>query len=76
METHVHQWSDLPRSARAGLISVGVVDAALRVSCLIDLARRPAGRVRGPKPVWALLLGVVNSATVIPALYLSVGRRR
>ena len=41
---------------------------------LIDLKRRPAAQVRGPKWLWAAS-ALVNSAGVIPLSYFLLGRR-
>ena len=55
---------------------VPVVDAGLRAWALIDLKNRPVDEVNGPKAAWALALTVVNSAGLLPAAYLVLGRRR
>jgi hypothetical protein len=42
---------------------------------LIDLKRRPASQVRGPKWLWAST-ALLNSAGVVPVYYFIVGRVR
>ena len=69
------RWSDLDPRTRKVLVAAGTVDAVLRVVALADLARRPAGEVRGSKRRWAAALVVVNSAGVLPLAYLLRGRR-
>ena len=70
------RWSDLDERTRRLLVCAAVVDGALRVGALVDLKRRPAEEVRGPKPVWASALVVVSSAGVLPVAYFVCGRRR
>lgn len=69
-------WSDLSDRNRRLLITVAVADGALRVAALIDIKRRPASQIRGPKRVWAAAVAVVNSAGVLPISYFVLGRRR
>jgi hypothetical protein len=69
-------WSDLSKGTRRLIIAAAVADAALRVAALIDIRRRPAGQLRGRKPVWAFVVAVVNSAGVVPISYFLFGRRR
>jgi Phospholipase_D-nuclease N-terminal len=66
------RWSDLTRAQQGLVIVVAPVELALTVIALRDLARRPAGRVRGPKPLWALGCFV---QPVGPLAYLVLGRR-
>ncbi|WP_153506551.1 hypothetical protein [Cumulibacter manganitolerans] len=75
MATKKH-WRDLPPAVRASLIVVGVADASLRAWALVDLKRRPAGKVRGSKRIWAIALSTVNSAGILPATYLGWARKR
>ncbi|HWG12850.1 MAG TPA: hypothetical protein VG268_06230 [Streptosporangiaceae bacterium] len=68
-------WSDLsPRTRRLVIAGAGA-EALLKLAVLVDLKRRPAREVRGPKRVWALSM-VVNSAGAIPVAYFALGRRR
>jgi hypothetical protein len=69
------RWSELsPRTRR--LIVVGAaVEGVLKTVALVDLARRPAARVRGPKWAWAALVVLVNSGGGAPLAYLRFGRR-
>jgi hypothetical protein len=70
------QWSELsPRTRR--LISVAaVVEGILKLAALIDLKRRPASQVRGPKWLWATAVTVIASAGVLPISYFVLGRRQ
>lgn len=70
------RWRGLPPGQRTALTAVAAVDIGLRIWSLVDLARRPATEVRGPKAAWAVGLSVVSSAGVLPLVYLRAGRRR
>ena len=69
------QWSDLSQRTRRLLIGAAVAEGMLKVVALIDLKRRPATQVRGPKWIWATVLAVVGSAGVLPISYFVFGRR-
>jgi hypothetical protein len=68
------RWSDLSPGARKAIIVVGIAEAALKAAAAIDIKRRPADQIRGPKWAWAAGL-VINSAGVIPISYFVFGRR-
>jgi hypothetical protein len=70
------QWSDLSGRNRRLLAVAAVAEGILKVATLIDLKRRPASQVRGPKWVWATVVTVVGSAGVIPITYFLFGRRQ
>lgn len=70
------RWSDLsPRSRRLVLLG-GAVEGALKIAALVDLRRRPAEQVRGPKWAWATAIVVVNSLGAVPIAYFARGRRK
>jgi len=69
------QWSDLSQRTRRLLIGAAVAEGMLKVAALIDLKRRPATQVRGPKWIWATVLAVVGSAGVLPISYFVLARR-
>ena len=68
------RWSDLSPGARKAIIVVGIAEAALKAAAAIDIKRRPADQIRGPKWAWAAGL-VINSAGIIPNSYFVFGRR-
>jgi hypothetical protein len=70
------RWSDLSGRTRKLIIAVAVADSILKGAALIDIKRRPADQVRGPKWLWAPVVVVVNSAGVVPLFYFVFGRRR
>lgn len=70
------KWSDLSERTRKLIIATAVAEGILKVAVLIDIKRRPAGQIRGPKWVWAPSVALVNSAGLLPVSYLVFGRRR
>ena len=70
------QWSDLSEPTRRLLTITAIAEGILKLVALIDLKRRPASQVRGPKWLWATVLAVVSSAGVVPISYFVFGRRR
>ena len=69
-------WQRLSSRQRAAVVSVAAVDLGLRAWALVDLVKRPAADVKGPKAAWALGLSFVSSAGLLPSAYLLAGRRR
>jgi hypothetical protein len=69
------RWSDLSERNRRLLTITAVAEGILKLAALIDLKRRPASQVRGPKWLWATVLAVVGSAGVLPLCYFAFGRR-
>jgi hypothetical protein len=70
------KWEDVPAGVRRFLIVGGAVEGGLKIAALIDLARRPAAQVRGPKRLWAVAITLVNSLGAVPIAYLTYGRRK
>ena len=70
------QWSDLSERTRRLLTITAVAEGILKLAALIDLKRRPASQVRGPKWLWATVLTIVSSAGLAPLSYFVFGRRR
>ena len=66
------QWSDLTRTQQGLIVASAAVELALTAAALVDLARRPADQVRGPKPLW--VFGCFFQP-VGPLAYLVLGRR-
>ncbi|HEY3606845.1 MAG TPA: PLD nuclease N-terminal domain-containing protein [Pseudonocardiaceae bacterium] len=52
------KWHDLPARRRRGIIMAGTIQSILALTAWRDLIRRPADRVNGPKPLWALAIAV------------------
>jgi hypothetical protein len=70
------KWEDIPAGVRRFVIAGGAVEGALKIAALVDLARRPAAQVRGPKRLWAVAITLVNSLGAVPIAYLTYGRRK
>jgi hypothetical protein len=70
------RWSDLSPRSRQLLVLGAVVDGVLKLAALIDLARRPADRIRGRKWAWATVVTLANSVGLVPLAYFRFGRRR
>ncbi|NMO00128.1 hypothetical protein HH308_02735 [Gordonia sp. TBRC 11910] len=69
-------WKDLSPTARGSIVAAAAVDAGLRAWAGADLASRRGEEVNGPKWLWGTGLALVNSAGVLPVVYLVVGRRK
>lgn len=72
MRTRQVKWSELSLGQRYAVVALGSVELVLTVASLVDLSRRPAEQVRGPKVLWALAAFV---QPVGPVAYLALGRR-
>lgn len=70
------EWGDLSERNRRLIITVAVIEGILKLAALIDIKRRPASQIRGPKWIWAAVVAIVSSAGVIPLSYFFFGRRR
>ena len=69
------QWTELSERTRRLLIGAAVAEGILKIVALVDLKRRPASQVRGPKWAWAAVVAVVGSAGLVPISYFLFGRR-
>ena len=66
------RWSDLTSTQQRLIIASAAVELAITATALVDLARRPADQVRGPKLLW--VLGCLIQP-IGPLTYLVLGRR-
>ena len=69
------QWSELSERTLRLLAIAAVAEGILKLAALIDIKRRPASQIRGPKWLWATVVAVVGSAGVLPISYFVLGRR-
>ena len=69
------QWSELSERTRRLLTIAAVAEGILKLAALIDIKRRPASQIRGPKWLWATVVAVVGSAGLLPVSYFVFGRR-
>jgi hypothetical protein len=70
------KWSDLSERSRKLIMAGAVAEGGLKIAALIDIKRRPASQIRGPKWVWATVVILVNSFGGAPLSYFAFGRRR
>ena len=70
------KWDELSPGTKRLVVVAGAVEAVLKVAALVDLARRPAEQVRGPKWRWALAVAAANSFGLVPLAYFRWGRRQ
>ncbi|XBB65737.1 DUF5652 family protein [Nocardioides sp. WV_118_6] len=69
------RWRDLSPRTRKIILVTGAVDGALKAVALADLKRRDADEINGSKGTWATALTLLNTAGVLPIVYLVRGRR-
>ena len=65
------RFRDLSPRTRYLLVALGVVEVALNAAAQVDITRRPAAAIRGPKAGWRLV-SLVNVAG--PLAYFRWGR--
>jgi hypothetical protein len=70
------RWNELSTSTRRFIVVAGVVEGALKIGALVDLAQRPSSEIRGSKLRWAAAIALTNSVGAVPLAYLFYGRRR
>lgn len=66
------KFKDLPLGGKIAVIVAAIAELALMFAALNDLRKRPAGLVRGPKPLWAAA-SLVNFLG--PIAYFAFGRK-
>jgi hypothetical protein len=69
------RWSELSEQTRRLIIVGAAVEGILKIAALIDIKRRPAAQIRGPKSAWAAVVVLVNSVGLAPLVYFKLGRR-
>ncbi|MGZ4615087.1 MAG: hypothetical protein ACXV4A_05970 [Actinomycetes bacterium] len=70
------RWNDLSEGSRRLIVLGAVFEGTLKIAALVDIKRRPAGQIRGPKWAWATAVVLVNSGGGVPLAYFAFGRRR
>jgi hypothetical protein len=66
------KWSDLSEGQRTAIKILAVAELALKIAMLVDIRRRPASQIRGPKRLWRAAAAV---NTLGPVSYFAFGRR-
>ena len=69
------RWSDLSEGTRRMIIVAAAAESILKGAALLDIKRRPANQIRGPKWLWVPVVILVNSAGIVPISYFVFGRR-
>ena len=70
------RWNELSPRRRRFLVICAAMEGVLKVAALVDLARRPPERIRGPKWRWATAITLINSLGAVPLAYFRYGRVR
>jgi hypothetical protein len=60
-----HPFSELPRWQQIGALVLAPIEVVLTVTAAVDLARRPAGQIRGPKALWWLGILVQPAGPIV-----------
>jgi hypothetical protein len=66
------EFTDLSIPQRIGIVLLGTVQVSLLIAAQVDIQRRPAAQISGPKAMWRLIC-LLN--TVGPLSYFRWGRR-
>jgi hypothetical protein len=66
------RWADLSDGQRRLLVAAAAAEASLKIAALIDIQRRPADQIRGPKALWRAAMAV---NLLGPLSYFAIGRR-
>ena len=67
------KWSDLSDWQRVLIITAAAAELSMKIVALVDIKRRPAEQIRGPKALWRSAM-VVN--LLGPLSYFVFGRKR
>jgi len=67
------KWAELSDRQRAAILAAAAAEMSLKIAALIDIKRRSADRIRGPKALWRAAM-VVN--LLGPLSYFAIGRKR
>jgi hypothetical protein len=67
------KWSDLTPGQQNAIKILAVTDLIAKIVMLIDIRRRPANLIRGPKRLWRAAAAV---NTLGPLAYFTLGRRK
>jgi Phospholipase_D-nuclease N-terminal len=66
------KWKQLSTRQQRGLGVAAVLELGLKIAALVDIQRRPAEQIRGPKLAWRLAMFVNLFG---PVAYFVIGRR-
>jgi hypothetical protein len=67
------RWAQLSVTQRRLLVTAAAAELSLKIAALIDIQRRAASQIRGPKAMWRAAMAV---NLLGPVAYFTVGRKR
>jgi hypothetical protein len=67
------RWAQLSATQRRLLVAAAAAEVSLKIAALIDIQRRAASQIRGPKAMWRAAMAV---NLLGPVAYFTVGRKR
>lgn len=67
------KWAELSGRQRTLILTAAAGELSLKIAALIDIKRRPADRIRGPKALWRAAMAV---NLLGPLSYFVIGRKR
>jgi hypothetical protein len=67
------KWSDLSDRQRVLIVTAAAAEISMKIAALVDIKRRPAEEIRGPKALWRAAMAV---NLLGPLSYFAFGRRR
>lgn len=67
------KWAELSDGQRKLIVAAAAAELTLKVAALIDIKRRPAALIRGPKALWRAAMAV---NLLGPLAYFAIGRKR
>jgi hypothetical protein len=67
------RWAQLSVTQRRLLVAAAAAELSLKIAALIDIQRRAASQIRGPKAMWRAAMAV---NLLGPVAYFTVGRKR
>jgi hypothetical protein len=67
------RWAQLSERQRTLLVGAAAAELSLKIAALVDIARRPADQIRGPKMLWRAAMAI---NLLGPLSYFLIGRKR
>jgi hypothetical protein len=67
------RWAQLSERQRTLLVGAAAAELTLKIAALVDIARRPADQIRGPKMLWRAAMAI---NLLGPLSYFLIGRKR
>lgn len=67
------RWAGLSGRQRVLVLTAAAAELSLKAAALVDISRRPASQIRGPKVAWRAAMAV---NLIGPLAYFTIGRKR